>query len=575
MADYDFSGLDTPTPASMPTPTPAPVSKPAGYDFSGIDDVKDYGTPIEMAKTAAEQALSGATLGGSKVAETKLFGVKPEDIKGREEENPVLSTVANIGGTGAMLWGTGGLGALGEGASLAARVGVSAVEGGLIGGINQATDDWSQDKALDAGKIIASTGIGAALGGLGAGAIEGAKVAPGSVRSALDWFGKFAPESDIENGTSTIGGKIRDAYDMTMEGSDRNSLVKKLKDSLGDLYKQTNRNIDTMYNFTGLEALDGALKPMSTESVLQNTKNIVDTVQEILDTPGSYETGENILSDRAKAQINRKLEILQGKVNPEDNLETHTAITDFTKQISDMIKWEGKNVPTDQGRIDQGILRQINTAVRDNLKNTDIWGKAGKIFSDQSEAFESHATALKDFNKAFTIPFNGKRVISPEKVNSFLAKSGNETQALQNEALKNFLVSSSKVAKTAENLTGSKEAGDLFSESIKNLAKNVKDTNIKSGLMNAAKKLDHGHSLSGEDFLLFETLGEVPGFKPMMAVWRMLKNISPTGIGKGAANSVKLATSLAKHVDSATQSIDKGAQAIFTGSSSQTRKKDD
>lgn len=160
-----------------PQPSATPPGVPAGAipadQFQS--DAHNYGSGTEMLKTAVEQGLSGATLGASKVLETKLLGVKPEDIAGREAENPITSTLSNLGGTTGLLLGTGGLGGLAEGAEVATKLALGAAEGAGIGGISQATDDWSQNKALDAQKIAASAGLGGLLGGIGAGIGEGIK----------------------------------------------------------------------------------------------------------------------------------------------------------------------------------------------------------------------------------------------------------------------------------------------------------------------------------------------------------------------------------------------------------------
>lgn len=156
------------------TAQPVPEGAIPADEFQSDHD--KYGSGIEMAKTAIEQGLSGATLGGSKIIETKLLGVKPEAIAGREAENPGTSFVSNVVGTGSLLGLTGGAGGLlGEGAGLAAKVGAGALEGAGIGAANQVTDDWSQNKALDAQKIVGSAGLGAVLGGLGTGIFEGIK----------------------------------------------------------------------------------------------------------------------------------------------------------------------------------------------------------------------------------------------------------------------------------------------------------------------------------------------------------------------------------------------------------------
>lgn len=163
--------------SSTPPSTPAPTVQPAQKQTPNWEDLQTheerYGTASEIAKTALEQAISGATLGASKVAETHLFGVNPADIAGREETNPGTSMAANILGTAGMIYGTGGTGALAEGASAAAKIGMAGVEGATIGGANQITDDWSQNKPLDAQKIAASSGLGALLGLGGASIVEG------------------------------------------------------------------------------------------------------------------------------------------------------------------------------------------------------------------------------------------------------------------------------------------------------------------------------------------------------------------------------------------------------------------
>lgn len=194
-------GPNDPIPEGMiPIGQPQPIvlgeNDPLPEGFISTEDYKEqkYGTPVEMAKTAVEQGLSGATLGLSKVIETHgmpafrlpfpgipggipipAFGPisTSENIKGREEENPLVATGFNVAGTIAPIVATGGLGALAEGANLATRIGLSALEGAGISGVNTITDDWSQNKALDAEKIAVNTGLGALLGFGGGALAEG------------------------------------------------------------------------------------------------------------------------------------------------------------------------------------------------------------------------------------------------------------------------------------------------------------------------------------------------------------------------------------------------------------------
>lgn len=84
-----------------------------------------HGGVGQQVLTAAESALSGATLGLSTLAETKLLGVNPEDIRGRQEANPITSGTAHVAGAIAPLLISGGTSAPAqatvEGAGLLAR----------------------------------------------------------------------------------------------------------------------------------------------------------------------------------------------------------------------------------------------------------------------------------------------------------------------------------------------------------------------------------------------------------------------------------------------------------------------
>lgn len=164
--------------------TKAPDSKDSNAEFDPnkpFDVVnEDYGSGEQMAKTLAEQGASGLTGGFSKVLETQgipALGIKPittpEAIEKRATTNPGTAFVGNAGGTGLLLGATGGLGALVPEAGIAARIGLGAAEAAGLGGVNQATDDWSQNKALDAQKIVANAGLGLLLGGLGSSVAEG------------------------------------------------------------------------------------------------------------------------------------------------------------------------------------------------------------------------------------------------------------------------------------------------------------------------------------------------------------------------------------------------------------------
>lgn len=310
---------------------------PTGAEVPSSDLPVDYGSPVEMAKTAIEQGLSGATLGASKVAETKLGITTPEAIAGREKANPITAGAANIVGTGAMIYGTGGLGEALAPASLAAKVGVGALEGAGIGGVNQATDDWSQDKALDAQKIAASAGIGALLGGGGAGIAEG-------VRAKFSPLAKVSPSAaeqaaNVAESVPSNVGPVADAPVAETKGIKPTSyqdIVDRVKDA-----KYSGNAIDMPQKGQLSDALSrvemaNPVSPLQSDSLGNETMR--DTYNTFKETPGEFgETLRNFEAVQKSELTNKTLrtikDISPGAEPTEDAVQGgKTAIEAFTNQ---------------------------------------------------------------------------------------------------------------------------------------------------------------------------------------------------------------------------------------------------
>lgn len=140
-------------------------------DFNDTQPLPDYGTPEQQTLSGVEGALRGATLGLSDVAETKLAGVKPEDIRGRQQENPWTSGLAAAAGGAGAAYATGGGSLLAEGLGggvLGGALGLG-TEGAVFGAGNAISDAALGDPDLNAQKIMSHIGWGAVLGsGLGA-----------------------------------------------------------------------------------------------------------------------------------------------------------------------------------------------------------------------------------------------------------------------------------------------------------------------------------------------------------------------------------------------------------------------
>lgn len=149
----------------------APSDVPAGLtDYVAPElNQEKYGGFGGAAQAFLEGAERGLTFGGSDVYKTKVAGENPEDIRGRQEANPISSFLGSVAGAAVPIAVTGGA-ALPEEAGLAATSLASAAEGAAFGAGNAVSDYALDNGNLDAQKILSDVGMGAALG-LGAGAL--------------------------------------------------------------------------------------------------------------------------------------------------------------------------------------------------------------------------------------------------------------------------------------------------------------------------------------------------------------------------------------------------------------------
>lgn len=166
----------------------------AGMDFDSIqDDESRYGSAGQMAITAAEGVAHGVAGPLATLAETTL-GVKPEDIRMRQETNPVTHGVGQAIGLGAgLLTGTGeaavmtkagqlaveaaGLGKAAETAGLGYKVGSEfvrqAAEMAVLSGGDETSKMILNDPNQSAESALSNIGLSAALGGATGAAVEG------------------------------------------------------------------------------------------------------------------------------------------------------------------------------------------------------------------------------------------------------------------------------------------------------------------------------------------------------------------------------------------------------------------
>ena len=165
---------------------PAPTDLPPGFQ---LDDEK-FGSPGQQTIAGLEGAAKGLAGPAATLAETKVLGIKPEDIRAREEANPITHGVGEAGGFGlGMYFGTGEAALIaraGEGAAHVAQLGEAATTGAKLAkgavtaatemGLLQAGDEYSkylENAPQTPGSVVSNIGLAALLGGVAGPAFTG------------------------------------------------------------------------------------------------------------------------------------------------------------------------------------------------------------------------------------------------------------------------------------------------------------------------------------------------------------------------------------------------------------------
>lgn len=163
--------------------------QPNPEELQELMDFSKYSAPSEQAKAAAEGLGRGVLPFGIATGLEKMVGVKPEDIRGREEVNPGLAGLGEFAGVAGSTLLPGGQGRIMEelGAGAKALSGLGGEGAGLLSraaatGIKQATEMaimqsghemdrmFAEDPTLHMQNAIADIGMSALLGG-GVGAL--------------------------------------------------------------------------------------------------------------------------------------------------------------------------------------------------------------------------------------------------------------------------------------------------------------------------------------------------------------------------------------------------------------------
>lgn len=261
----------------------APASDaPPGLDEFIAPELREekYSTAGQQLKTAAEGIAQGIAGPLATLAETKVLGVNPEEMRAREEINPgihVASEIAGFAGPALVSGGASALGKLGVSgaakvASTAAKVGEAtqaglitkaasaavpgfvknevgkdaikgAFEAALFQGNEELSRKFKEDPVQTAESAIADIGLAGVMGGVFGGAV-GAGLRAVGAKAPEESIGKFVSQVDREAlEAGNFEAVIRHADDINPK--DKSTILgslKALKPNAGEIKKAANAN---------------------------------------------------------------------------------------------------------------------------------------------------------------------------------------------------------------------------------------------------------------------------------------------------------------------------------------------
>lgn len=165
------------------------LKEDAPSEFDAMEDDSDkYSTPGQQIATGIEGAAQGIAGPLAALAETKLLGIKPEEINARQAANPWVHGLSEAGGlAGSMFVGTGEAALAAKAADAVAhmaelgKVGSAVIKGAISNGLIQTGDEVSKwilgqgDPSDAVGAVLSATAFGGLMSGAGQKAANGLK----------------------------------------------------------------------------------------------------------------------------------------------------------------------------------------------------------------------------------------------------------------------------------------------------------------------------------------------------------------------------------------------------------------
>lgn len=399
-------------------------NEPTGFDPDAfIDNLnqEQYGTTGQQFKAGLEGVARGVAGPLAPMLE-KSMGVKPEDIRGRAEANPVTHGLGEaVGLVGGALTGTGeaalmgkageaavalsGLSKAGEAASLGSRVGSEAIKQAAEMAVLQGSDETSkmvlQDPHATAQTAIANIGLSAALGA-GGGAFTAGVLSPlwkatvgpklekalSGLSDHLNGNSKLMMPEQLENAAKELGITISPATRAAMSGDPKAmQLFNELREA---------------QHPTIIQDIEG-LHKMASDSVMQSLRMAPEDIEAYSENEAGHNLREAFLKEY-KAKYGPVSEALEQR-----NVKAATiAVPDearlqrYGKIIEEGMARFGTDSPYYKLYDEYGnrLLAKDTIGGMDQLK-TEIYGRAKSLANDDNtkQALHHIGSLVKDFQE--------------------------------------------------------------------------------------------------------------------------------------------------------------------------------
>ncbi len=543
-------------------------------DFSKLQ--AKYGGAENTALAGLAAAARGASLGTSDVL-LRGAGVDSEILRGLQEAHPIVSGGANLLGNAALLAGTGGLGGITEGASVASRLAGNALLGGGLEAGTVVSDLAMGDPTLNAQKIATRLGTGA-LFGLGLGGLsEVTKIAlpkaTEGINAALEKLKGMAV------GTEEAPGFIQQKFPSWSEkfnaglknGIDGQPVKpKEMLSTLQDLHNSVTKATKAMYEEAAPANLQDALKDMPINEAKGLVSDTVEGMKSVINGAGEAPA----LSSPASYKIvSSEINDLENTISKSKSAyDVHEALSDFAKKIDSkkIIKFD--TIPTAANQSDQEVLHYLRDNIRNDLKDPTLWGEAGPHYEAVSDTYREVVNARKNFQKDFMTARTSetgqkKYVIDPVKATRFFNNFNEPSQELKKASLDNFMNAAKRVAGESESYEGFIKGSDSASEHINALSKKNEELAKLAEIMSSKSPSSNISLGQGIGAHIAGTLG-VPDVLTggALGIMKAVKSIAnPYELGSNLHNAVSKLKTMGDMIQKTNKTIESSAKSIFSG----------